>query len=1038
MICNQCRKFFFVDHDPGEKQLSCPHCGSVLTATHESVLCRCEHCGRKLKIDAWMEGEESQCPSCHENTVLRSIDAVPAPSVAAEAADAPPPTPRFRSPGGLKPPVPASSAQPAATPRPAVVPPPVTRQKTNVQPTLTLPPRVTVPPVPTPAGAAETFPAAATAAPRRAATAATESPLLSGEALDEAKALAAAIAAPLPPSVPSTQRVLRSFSRQRMRMIRLGAAIVGVLVIIILLVSFQSNRAARKRQHQELLQAVEAGDGATVERVVKNASADQREKLAATALDMSVSRQQKEPISALLAAQLAHPDSPRTEAGTLLDLAAAKDREWLLDLLIDSGTDLNARLSNGSTLLTEAIRRRDIAHVEKLLKHKADANAGDERGIPAIFAAVDSPELVKLLVETGGAKLNVRDWNMNTPLLAALAIPNYPVAEYLLSQGDAAYKHNLDGDTPLLAYLRHGEGQEPFFELLLKQPCLPNAANRHGETAVQIVMKRKLYDLLLPLAGIGAREVTAELLKELLPDNPDAKQWMESLRKLSKTPIQEQKVAEVKPDEITPPFDRSGSVLSTWRPVVFWLLWVMCGLVALRLLKPFEESRFSAAFLAVALFAGPLFLIGLGCCKGWLWIAPYVNRLRPRPQYLENPLRFFALDGEERLKTAPTPESEAVILLLRAMLERALANNCDSVALEPGDGRYQVVLKRQGRSFPSHSFDSARGREMLSVLKSLADLNVFEEVRPQSGSFRIVRDPLRVKVTLSTVGLGSRGERALLSFRAAEEEVRSFNQLALSRKATAAIDTLIAKRHGLVIVAGEQGNGRRTFVSLLLEEIAVKLGSAVWIGDGTEPAGSDRVPRLKTDTLAKITPEQLMEAMPDCVAAAITIKQNDAETWRFAVQQAERKIIILVTDCRDSADALISCLKAGVSAADLGRQLRLVITPLLLHRLCEKCAVSCREPERLAGELARLALPADRLRRKAGCLECDHSGVKALPAVVYHVETPTEEWFLASSEKQLRQAVGSLPFLRSVALCLAAKGQVSLEEIEQKLYEKEI
>lgn len=1029
MICNQCRKFFCVDHDPGERQLSCPHCGSVLTAMHEAVLCRCEHCGQKLKIDAWMEGEESLCPSCNKNTVLRSINAVPAPAVAAEATDAPP-IPRFRSPGGIKPPV-----QPTS---PAPVPSPRTQQKTNVQLSLSLPPRVTVPPVSAPAGAAETFSATATEAPLRAASTAEELPLLSDEILDEARELATAIVAPLPPSIPSAQRVLLSFSRQRMRMIRLGAAIVGVLVIVIFLISFQSNQAARKRQHQELLRAVEAGDGAMVERVVKNASSEQRKKLAATALDMSVSRQQAEPISALLAAQLVYPDSPRTEAGTLLDLAAAKDREWLLDLLMDSGVDLNARLSNGSTLLIEAIRRRDIARVEKLLKHKADANAGNERGIPAIFAAVDSPELVKLLVETGGAKLNVRDWNMNTPLLAALAVPNYPVAEYLLSQGDAAYKHNLDGDTPLLAYLRHCEGQEPFFEILLKQPCLPNAANRHGETAVQIVMKRKLYDLLLPLAGIGAREVTAELLKELLPDNPDAKQWMESLRKLNKTPVQEQKVPEVKPDEITPPFDRSGSVLAMWQPVVFWLLWVMCGLASLRLLQPFEESRFSAIFLAVALFAGPLFLIGLGCYKGWLWIAPYVNRLRPRPQYLENPLHFFAPNGEERLRTAPTPESEAVILLLRAMLERALTNNCDSVALEPGDGRYQVVLKRQGRSFPSYSLDSTRGREVLSVLKSLADLNVFEEVRPQSGSFRIVREPLHLKITLSTVGLGSRGERALLSFRAAEAEVRSFNQLALSQKAKAAVDKLIAKRCGLIIVTGEPGNGRRTFVSLLLEEMATRLGGAVWIGDGTEPPGSDLVPRLKTDTLAQITPEQLMEAMPDCVAAAITVKKDDVATWRFAVQQAERKIIVLLAEYHDAAEALTFCLKAGVSGVDLQRQLRLVVTPLLLHRLCEKCAVPCKMPKRFVEEFIRLGLPTNRLRGKAGCLECDHSGVKTLPAVVYHVEIPTEEWFLAPSEKRLHQVVGSLPFLRIVALCLAAKGLVSLEEIEQKLYEKEI
>ena len=822
-----------------------------------------------------------------------------------------------------------------------------------------------------------------------------------------------------------------------MWMVRLGAAVVGALVIIILLVSLLSGRAGRNRQHRELLQAVEAGDGATVERVVKKASPERRDGLAVTALETSVTCRQKEPIVALLAAGLVRPDSPKTASGTLLDLASVEGGEWLLDLLIDSGADLNARLSNGSTLLIEAIRRRDVAHVKKLLEHKADANAGDERGIPAIFSAVDSPELLKLLVETGGAKLNVRDWKMNTPLLAALAVPNYPAAEYLLSRGAAAYKHNLDGDTPLLVYLRLCEKREPFFDALLKQPCLPNAANRNGETAVQIVMDRELHALLLPLAGAGAKEVTEELLKELPANDPNVRKWIESLRKLNKTPAQELEVGEVEPDEIAPPFDRAGGVLASWSVVVFWAIWFMCGLAALRLLKNFEESRFSAGFLAVALFAGPLFLIGMGGWKIWLWIAPYFNRLRPRPQYLENPLRFFATNGEERLKT-PTPESEAAILLLRAMLERALSKQCDGVALEPGDGRYQVVLKREGQNLPANSFDSARGREVLSVLKSLADLNVFEEVRPQSGSFRIVRDQLRLRITLSTVGLGSRGERALLSFRTAEEEVRSFHQLTLPRKAKSTIDDLIARRRGLIIVAGEPGNGRRTFVSLLLEEIAAKLGGAVWIGDGTEPPGSDRVPRLKTDVVAKITAEQLMEALPDCGAAAITVKGNDAETWRFAVRQAERKVIVLLAECHDLAEALECCLKSGVPAANLQGLLQLVVTPLLLHRLCDECAVAGEAPERFAGELVRLGLPANRLRRKAGCLECDHSGVKALPVVVYQAVVPAVEWFRASSEEELRREIGTLPFLRSVALCLAAEGLVSLEEIEQKLYGEEI
>ena len=106
--------------------------------------------------------------------------------------------------------------------------------------------------------------------------------------------------------------------------------------------------------------------------------------------------------------------------------------------------------------------------------------------------------------------------------------------------------------------------------------------------------------------------------------------------------------------------------------------------------------------------------------------------------------------------------------------------------------------------------------------------------------------------------------------------------------------------------------------------------------------------------------------------------------------------------------------------------LKLIVSPLMLHKLCS-CAVHAELPEENREDFRRLNLPDNNLRAKNGCMECSQSG-EDRPVVIYGMVLPTADWL-----KCCTNGGGRMNLLRITAYCLAAKGVVALDEINNAL-----
>ncbi len=257
--------------------------------------------------------------------------------------------------------------------------------------------------------------------------------------------------------------------------------------------------------------ACAAGYGGLVDLLIsKGADVNAQDGNGMTPLTVAVAVNNEDMVKALLAA---HAD-PNVGRSSALNLAASRGSVPLLDLLVAHGAKLNL-----TDALREAVGGNHPAAVSKLIQLKADPNAKFSNGEPLIFSALNSPELMRALLD-GGANPNQRD-SQGLPLLARAIGNDSPVVELLLQHGadpnvqDTAHgltalhyaagnprlataqvllKHDAkvnvqskDGKTPLHFAVRNGN--QEFTTLLLEHGADPNLQDSNGETPLDFVRK---------------------------------------------------------------------------------------------------------------------------------------------------------------------------------------------------------------------------------------------------------------------------------------------------------------------------------------------------------------------------------------------------------------------------------------------------------------------------------------------------------------------------------------------------------------------
>jgi uncharacterized protein len=144
----------------------------------------------------------------------------------------------------------------------------------------------------------------------------------------------------------------------------------------------------------------------------------------------------------------------------IIEAAKARDGK-ALRMLIDAGTDVNARDHNGGTALTEATVLGNADNAQALLKAGANVNVtvSSWKYTPLFLAIIqNNPDLVKTMLAKG-ADVNAKDSTGSTPLMWAAysEVDDPSILKMLRSAGAEVNVKNSYGESALTWAKRNGE-----------------------------------------------------------------------------------------------------------------------------------------------------------------------------------------------------------------------------------------------------------------------------------------------------------------------------------------------------------------------------------------------------------------------------------------------------------------------------------------------------------------------------------------------------------------------------------------------------
>lgn len=160
----------------------------------------------------------------------------------------------------------------------------------------------------------------------------------------------------------------------------------------------------------------------------------------------------------------------------------------ILELLVASGADVNARNKDGVSPLLIAVQKRNFAHVKFYADRGADINSADKAGdTPLTLAFKDGQAMLEMLVNRTNAFSH--DSNGNTPLHTAIIVgAQIEQIRYLVSLTDDINARNKDGNNAL--YLAVERNNKKIGELLLAKNADIFSTNNANDSPLHLALKK--------------------------------------------------------------------------------------------------------------------------------------------------------------------------------------------------------------------------------------------------------------------------------------------------------------------------------------------------------------------------------------------------------------------------------------------------------------------------------------------------------------------------------------------------------------------
>ena len=342
-----------------------------------------------------------------------------------------------------------------------------------------------------------------------------------------------------------------------------------------------------------------------------------------------------------------------------------------------------------------------------------------------------------------------------------------------------------------------------------------------------------------------------------------------------------------------------------------------------------------------------------------------------------------ALEQRRGGAAARTDEARLVVRLIDAMLADAAARGASDLHFEPEAGFLRVRYRIDGLLHQMRAIHASCWPELAVRIKVMAGLDIAESRSPQDGRISLVigARPFDFRVATQPT---LHGENIVLRILDRAKGIVPLDDLGLAPAQRSALDRMLARPEGLVLVAGPTGSGKTTTLYSILSALNDEGVNIMTLEDPVEyPLAQVRQTQVgeasRLDFASGV--RALLRQDPDVILIG---EIRDAETAHMALRAALTGHRVFATVHANSAFSVVSRLvEIGVRPELLAGNLCGILSQRLVRRLCPACR-QAYAPD--AAECARLGLDAHAgditLYRASACPACDFRGYRGRRAII--------------------------------------------------------
>ena len=322
-----------------------------------------------------------------------------------------------------------------------------------------------------------------------------------------------------------------------------------------------------------------------------------------------------------------------------------------------------------------------------------------------------------------------------------------------------------------------------------------------------------------------------------------------------------------------------------------------------------------------------------------------------------------------------------VVRLVNALLTDAVKRNASDIHLEPERGFARFRYRVDGVLCQVCSLHKDHWPSIAVRVKVMAGLDIAEQRLPQDGHFSLSLAGHTVDFRVSTLPTVY-GENIVLRVLDRERMTIALDKLGLDAQAQEALERMLERPEGMILMTGPTGSGKTTTLYALLNRLNTGETNIMTLEDPVEyqlPAVRQcSLDASQFDFAAGV--RAVLRQAPDILLIG---EIRDEETARMTMRAAMTGHRVFATLHTVSALAALPRLTSmGIPPDLLAGHLVGEVAQRLARRLCMRCRGTHRPTP---GERRLLGMHAEDRRplyRAVGCPQCGHSGYRGRLAIM--------------------------------------------------------